>query len=251
MKDKFCVSKSLTYLVALVVAVVGAYYVMNYVNKTNVSTNTEAGSKCRTETGVTGMWRKSACPAGYTEYTGPGGTYTYGPGGALTMYCCLSNFSDDDARNPGGTNYGTKAEVSAAITAADCTSKKNTIAEKIGLRCKYYTGNYKVSKGRVSCDVKVSDDFIACSGAVGSALQVKGDVLKATCAGVKGNIVPDSVELGASTGHYVCRVFTGGYRTSTNPADVADLTTMCLTAYARDMNVGTVATPLYNTNNCH
>lgn len=265
MKDKFCVSKSLTYLVALVVAVVGAYYVMNYVNKTSVSTDTEAGSKCRTKTGVTGFWRKSACPAGYTQYGTPGdslgGTYNYTVAGTTkTMYCCLANFANDDERNPGGTNFGTQDEINAAVTAADCTNKANEIKEMKGLRCMYYTGRYTVSKGKVTCDVKPNDDFIACSPGVGKKLKNKVDSLKSTCNALRGTVVSGSVELGDSTKHYVCRVYTGGYRTGRNPtadeqakmlATPPDYSGFCFTDYARDYNVGTVASPTYNTNNCH
>lgn len=43
--DKFCVSKTLSYLVALVVAVVGAFYVMNYVNTQKLSSNTQAAPR--------------------------------------------------------------------------------------------------------------------------------------------------------------------------------------------------------------
>ncbi|MFZ6035269.1 MAG: hypothetical protein ACOYUB_03955 [Patescibacteria group bacterium] len=52
MKDKFCVSKSLTYLVALVVAVVAGFYVMNYVNGQKLTTDSSAAGKtCREEGG--------------------------------------------------------------------------------------------------------------------------------------------------------------------------------------------------------
>jgi hypothetical protein len=46
MKDenKVCFNKTLTYLVLLVAAVVGAFYVMNYANTQKVSKNTEAGA---------------------------------------------------------------------------------------------------------------------------------------------------------------------------------------------------------------
>ena len=46
MKDenKICFNKTLTYLVLLVAAVVGAFYVMNYANEKKITTNTEATS---------------------------------------------------------------------------------------------------------------------------------------------------------------------------------------------------------------
>ena len=44
MKDKICVSKTLTYLVALVAVVVGAFYVMNYANTAKVGSMPKAGA---------------------------------------------------------------------------------------------------------------------------------------------------------------------------------------------------------------
>src|SRR3989304_4984917 len=45
MKDKFCISKTLTYLVVLVAAVVGTFFLTNYVNNQKLTSESEAARK--------------------------------------------------------------------------------------------------------------------------------------------------------------------------------------------------------------
>lgn len=53
MKDKFCFSKTLTYLVLLVAVVVGTFYTINYVNQKKVTTDSEAASNVGSNSFIT------------------------------------------------------------------------------------------------------------------------------------------------------------------------------------------------------
>jgi hypothetical protein len=85
--DKFCFSKTLTYLVFMVAVIVGAFWFMNYANKQNINTAPEAGGlKC--------TWSKAprtcaklgaADNQTYKEDSGQ----NVKKAGAVTFYCCV------------------------------------------------------------------------------------------------------------------------------------------------------------------
>lgn len=85
--DKFCFSKTLTYLVFMVAVVAGAFWFMNYANKQNVNTAPKAGGlKC--------TWSKA--PRTCTQL-GKDDNQTYSvdstqnsmKNGAVAFYCCV------------------------------------------------------------------------------------------------------------------------------------------------------------------
>lgn len=235
--DKFCVSKSLAYLVALVVAVVAGFYVMNYANTSKVTTNTEAaGAKCygtSNQTGkrVSGMWRKNSntpiCPTGYMQIT---------PEVAQEGFaCCI----------PQVANFGAGGK-----TEADCRALKDKIAKVYGPNeCTIYTGT--LDKKRGECKVSHSGDAIVCSAGVGKDKKDREQEIKQLCKSLEGDVVPGSVVFAGNL-NKTCRVYTGAWRKGGNPPPGAGLTYFCMTSNKSDIYVenpnGRGGT--YKTENC-
>ena len=124
--DKICFPKTLTYLVLLVAAVVGGFYIMNYVNNNRLTSDSEAAGACRNAQGVKGIiikkTRGTCCilNAGkdtYKEFT----DYN-----VQEFRCCISQ------RQPN--------EFSGNATKLGCQRSKNRIADNFSNgSCTYYT----------------------------------------------------------------------------------------------------------------
>lgn len=112
--DKICFPKTLTYLVLLVVALIGGFWVMNYVNKQKLGTNPEAAGGCTTVkirviNGKTENGR-DACKRLAESYNTP---FTYKPNRILKgFYCCIPEKQDEnkitkgnDCKQAGGTDW--------------------------------------------------------------------------------------------------------------------------------------------------
>lgn len=97
MKDKFCVSKTLTYLVLLVAAVVGTFYATNYANSQKLTSESQAAGKQCMQNGVKGVRISVAKNTSCVAYATKLGTlfhpYTDGDTtnskNEVTSICCI------------------------------------------------------------------------------------------------------------------------------------------------------------------
>lgn len=207
--DKFCVSKTVAFLVSLIVIVGGIFYVMNYANTKKLTTDSEAaGGKCT-------FVSVSRYPGGCADYATAMKTgflpdtsrdYSRKVGGVDTLIsrCCVGIPKNQVVLPPD----------SAEITAqqAACAAKKGEIAAKSGERCTYYDGRWQIRNKYVYCTVKMSDDFNACSPAVGSTMSdTTPTSLKTACAALKNTVVPGS-KYTSPNKNVTCLVYSGGYR---------------------------------------
>lgn len=204
MKDKFCVSKTLTYLVLLVGAIVATFYATNYANTQKLTSESQASGVCQNSAGVKGFLvnnsnGKTACPVNYTADT------KYGD---PTKLCCLAN--SKTAGNLPGMDAAERAAANA-----NCLSQKNKIAAMLsdGKRCTYYTGQSTLQFNRVTCSVAISDDFYACSSGTGKLLNTSTpQTIASICKNLAGKFVPNTTTIEASSNNLNCLVYTGAYR---------------------------------------
>lgn len=255
--DKFCVSKTLSYLVALVVAVVGAFYVMNYVNTQKVTTDSEAsayGGKCTYASvknypggcGVTASGNRGfSTVMNKTFVNDPDRDYYSIVGGTRTLVsrCCVAV--------PVGQVDGPPNTDSIKDQQQACKDKANEIVAKSGQRCTYYDGGSTIRNKYVYCSMKMSDDFNACTPAIGQKLaKTTGTSLKELCADKEGTMVPGSKYTSPDNQNRTCLVYTGGYRSGNQtltPAAGGDLIG-CLRVNAVDLYNKTSGT--YRTSYC-
>lgn len=109
MKDKFCVSKTLVYLVVLAAAVVGTFFLTNYTNNQKLTSNSEAaGGKC--------YW------ASVKNY--PNGCGTVTQAGSLAQSYNLP-FTEDTSRST-ATSKCCVAQKQPATTGQTCRQKGGT-----------------------------------------------------------------------------------------------------------------------------
>ncbi len=204
MKDnKICFNKTLTYLVLLVVAVVGAFWVMNYANTQNLGGTPKAAGDCSylykgvnytiPEAGcakdyvtewqtsykcVSGHLKKptdGSCNIAATPSTGcKSGNFSVGVG---VCFKTLSGWPQNNSLKCLSPNYARKDPTCATnVTGATCTA--NVIANKAldSSWCRYNTG---VVKSNNTCALAISYDSSACTPAVGQPLG--GATASATC----------------------------------------------------------------------
>ncbi|EKE15472.1 MAG: hypothetical protein ACD_12C00006G0001 [uncultured bacterium] len=190
--DKICFSKTFTYLVLLIAAVAGAFWVMNYVNSQNLGSTPRAAGDC--------SYRYKG-----TNFSIPNGTCaTDVVTEWKTAYKCINGRLKNDSVNPcsptiivadctfykGGNKYTAAigsclgvpgssekciakgvvrkhTDCAAVVVSTTCTA--NIIASKAldGSYCRYNTG---VAKKNNTCAVQISYDKKACTPAVGKAL---------------------------------------------------------------------------------
>lgn len=228
--DKICFPKTLTYLVLLVVALIGGFYIMNYVNNNRLTSESEAAGACRNAQGVKGIViKRSRGTCGILNI----GKDTYKE---FTDYkvegfrCCMLQ------RQPNA--------YSGSETKETCRAKRDLIADKFNNgSCTYYTGEVS-SQGR--CKVGVNADSIACSPGVGSYIGNRNTILKDRCGDLKGKI-KDDVKI-AGNGNRTCLVYSGDYRQSGNRPDWID---NCLAENKIDINTADKGqNAAYKTGNC-
>lgn len=227
--DKICFPKTLTYLVLLVVAVVGSFYIMNYVNNNRLTSDSEAAGACRNTQGVKGV----VITLGRRCENLNTGKDTYGEFADYNVKgyrCCIS------LRQPNA--------YSGNETKSTCQAKKNKIADKFNNgSCTYYTGEVS-SQGR--CKVGVNADSIACSSGRGNLIGNRNQILKNACGDLKGKI-KDGAKI-AGNGNRTCLVYSGDYRQSGNRPDWID---NCLVENQIDINTaGKNEAFVYKTDNC-
>lgn len=264
--DKFCVSKTVAFLVSLIVIVGGIFYVMNYANNQQKTTESKAdayGGKC-----VWATVKNYPAGCGYTSGSKRGLSSAYNRAftedsdrnysdkstGTLISRCCIQatiNKTVNLTGTPPPNSNTTKAQKDA------CTKLNGIIIAMVDKRCTFYTGGSYVNKfGYVQCSVGVSDDFNQCAAGAGNSLKnTTPKQLEILCKNLKGNVVPKTyVESG--NGNETCMTYTGGYRKGNQPvtANADGDYTACL----RDNNVDLLTykvpydgTKEYKTNNCY
>lgn len=225
--DKICFPKTLTYLVLLVAALIGGFYIMNYVNNSRLTSDSEAAGACRNAQGVKGITIKSTRACG--DLNTAKDTYKESIDYEVEGFrCCMSQ------RQP--NVYQGSEEKST------CQVKKNKIAERFNNgSCTYYTGEVS-SQGR--CKVGVSADKIECEGI---ELINRNVYLKSACGDIKGAIKGDAKIAG--NGNRTCLVYSGGFKQSGNFESWIDY---CLAEDEIDINITADKgqSAAYKTDNC-
>lgn len=199
MKDKFCVSRTLVYILGLAVLVVGVFYAMNYTNTSKLTTNTEAASKCYAKNPQTGKRQSgiyskgTSCSTGFKQGTDANPPLTAG------YICCVGQIA----------NYG-----AGGSSKSDCNRLKDTIAKTYGPNeCTVYTGGYNEKLG--TCKVLPSADGIECSAGVGRKKKDRQREIKQLCRDLKDTTVTGSVK-GQTGNNLTCLVYSGAWRQGGN-----------------------------------
>ncbi len=203
--DKFCVSKTVAFLVSLIVIVGGIFYVMNYSNTKKLTTDSEAaGGKCTFISVSKYPGGCSSLPANIGSTFVADTSRDYKPGGTLVSRCCVAI--------PKGKTVAPPDTAGIAAQQAACSARVNEIAAKSGERCTYYDGRWQIRNKYVYCTVKMSDDFQACKPAVGQKLAATTPNQLATlCKAKVDKVVPGS-KYTSPNKNVTCLVYTGGYR---------------------------------------
>lgn len=174
MKDnKICFNKTLTYLILLVGAVVGAFYVMNYANNQKVTQNTEAAAECR-QGGVKGHLVSksiySTCTAYQNTYkvtmtalsaankTVAGKDYiccipgkSLGGGSVDSSNTCKAKGGSDWFRDTSATALKTRLETpNTTVTVNEITGTLSDASMYPGRKCYKVSYKYKTESGQ-SC----------------------------------------------------------------------------------------------------
>lgn len=213
--DKFCVSKTVAFLVSLIVIVGGIFYVMNYANTTKLTTDSEAaGGKCTFASvarypagcGVTSGTNKGFSTAMGTKFVEDSSRNYFDRvrTSKLISRCCVAVPEGQTTAPP--DSAGIKAQQDA------CAAQANQIVAKNGQRCTYYDGGWQIKNKYVYCTVKMSDDFNACSPAIGSALATTTPKSLETLCRAKANTVVPGSKYTSPNQNVTCLVYTGGYR---------------------------------------
>lgn len=228
--DKICFPKTLTYLVLLVVALIGGFYIMNYVNDNRLTSDSEAAGACRNAQGVKGIVIKSKRGTCGILNTGKDTYKEFTDYKVEGFRCCMSQ------RQPNA--------YSGTETKATCQAKKDKIADNFSNgSCTYYTGGVS-DQGR--CKVDVNADSIACSPRKGNLIGNRNQILKKACGDIKDGIKGE-VKI-AGNGNRTCLVYSGDYRQSGNRPDWID---NCLAENKIDINTADKGqNPAYKTGNC-
>ncbi|MBI5127403.1 hypothetical protein HZA76_03020 [Candidatus Roizmanbacteria bacterium] len=246
MSDKICFNKTLTYLVLLVAAVVGAFYVMNYANSQNLgSTPKAAPGKCN--------WASvSNYPAGCGLTSGTSRGYSTAMNskfvedssrkepstGTLKFRCCVAIPESQSGLQPSDSQKKAQIEACAARK-GEIVVKKADPQNNANNRCTYYDGGYQLRQGYVFCTVKMSDDFQQCAAAVGT--KINSDTrttLAAICAAKVDKMVPGTQYTSPDNQNRTCLIYTGGYRygnVNVTPAPAGTDQIGCLRVNAHDL----------------
>jgi hypothetical protein len=137
MKDKFCVSKTLTYLVLLVGAIVATFYATNYANTQKLTSESQAAGKVCIEKGVKGVIVSVAKNTSCDAYAIKLGTlfhpYTNGDvvnnKNEVTSVCCIPDRKPTPVKGStcvsqtGGNWYRVKTADKSGITACSDLGK--------------------------------------------------------------------------------------------------------------------------------
>jgi hypothetical protein len=129
MKDKFCVSKTLVYLVLLVAAVVGAFYLTQYTNNQTLTSDSEAAGKGKCVYASTKNY-----PGGCTGELGGGRTLAQAYG---------TSFSNDADRN--------REDKDGKLVSSCCVAEKKPTPTKGGVSCASAGGNWYRTLSYSSC----------------------------------------------------------------------------------------------------
>lgn len=183
--DKFCVSKTLAYLVALVAVVVGGFYVMNYVNSQNLAMNSQAApAKCTWATvksypagcGVTSGGNKGLSTAMGTKFT-EDASRNYKSGGTLVSRCCVGVKADvtpavagaKTCKQLGGSgwysdtsaaNLQARLNTGSPANKAVVTEVTGTFSDpQTGRKCYRITYDYSAGAGAQTCKQKGGSDW--------------------------------------------------------------------------------------------
>lgn len=219
--DKFCVSKTLAYLVALVVAVVGAFYAMNYVNTQKLTSNSKASPPSCTWAsvanypggcGVTSQNNKGLSTAMGTTFTeDPSRNYMTGSSNnrVIVSRCCVGQAAQANpplqgaktCKGWGGSGWYSDASaanlqtrlnknVPQGGTTSVVTEITNTMSDpKQGMRCYKITYSY-ANSGTKTCKQKGGSDWYSDTSAVNLQTRLNKNVsqggTKAVVAEVQG-----------------------------------------------------------------
>jgi hypothetical protein len=249
--NKFCVSRTLVYLVLLVIAVVGAFYVMSYSNRQKLNLNSKASSPeaskqiffddfCRKKTGNTratcGL--RSICVGTnrtlYSPKT-PCGYDINGDGKLNNMEIVGSCCVDGTVVPPTSTIAPTQTGASAPTQTGASAPTIDTCASKMGLIKALPKGeSLRISKisNMVYAGFQVYTGFKRASGTV-----VKGD----NCALAYKTCMFSSSEVGTKTSWYVNkRCKTPSTFSNLSSSQKQSIKSLCLKA------TGKVAEKLWN-----
>lgn len=195
--EKVCINKSIAFIVAVVVLLLGVVLFANYMNSQNYGTASKAaGGECQTK----------RCTYG-------GSLYNYGTCTTDNLMKCVCDLPTSTVQNPYMKNVASDPS-QCGVAKFDCSTKQDYVETLYADgSCRYYTGSARVDypKAETDCVLAVMTDKARCD--------VAGNKLKAAPGAFDCSTVKDEIETVYTNGS--CRYYSGFARV-TNPRAKTD-----------------------------